>query len=215
MYTATHLNKISKNILTKNFSHFIAGIIDNLYLRISLKIVLMVYSGGNWFVKKKNLKLKISCQTPFKSPYLVEAGCEAGLLGGRKDERLVVALQHLVGHALKVPGALAHPLRPDGHLHHVVLAYRLQQHLGYLHHVVLANRLQQHVGYLHHANRLQQHVGYLHHVILAYRLQQYVGYLHHVILANRLQQHVGYLHHANRLQQHVGYLHHVILANRL
>jgi hypothetical protein len=36
-----------------------------------------------------------------------------------------VALQHLVGHPLKVPGPFAHPIRPDGHLHHVVLAHRL------------------------------------------------------------------------------------------
>ncbi len=100
----------------------------------------MVYSGK--LIREKKLQAeKISCPTPFKSPYLVEAGCEAGLLGGGEDERLVVSLQHLVGHALEVPGALAHSLRPDGHLHHVILANRLQQHVGYIHHVILANRL--------------------------------------------------------------------------
>ena len=39
---------------------------------------------------------------------LVEAGGEAGLLGRGEDERLVVALDHRVGHALEVPRPLAH-----------------------------------------------------------------------------------------------------------
>ena len=38
---------------------------------------------------------------------LVEAGGEAGLLGRGEDERLVVALDHRVGHTLKVPRPLA------------------------------------------------------------------------------------------------------------
>ena len=39
---------------------------------------------------------------------LVEAGGEAGLLRRGEDERLVVALDHRVGHALEVPRPLAH-----------------------------------------------------------------------------------------------------------
>ena len=72
---------------------------------------------------------------PYKDDHLcysdlIEAGGEAGLLGGGEDERLVVALQHLVGHPLKVPGSLAHPVRPDGHLDHVVLAHGLHNREG-------------------------------------------------------------------------------------
>ena len=36
------------------------------------------------------------------------AGGEAGLLRRGEDERLVVALDHRVGHALEVPRPLAH-----------------------------------------------------------------------------------------------------------
>ena len=32
-----------------------------------------------------------------------------------------MAVDHLVGNPLEVPGPLAHPVRPDGHLDHVIL----------------------------------------------------------------------------------------------
>ena len=42
------------------------------------------------------------------SQYLVETRRQAGLLGGREDEGLVVVRDLGVGHALKVPRPLAH-----------------------------------------------------------------------------------------------------------
>ena len=55
-------------------------------------------------------------------PHLVQTGGQAGFLGGGEDEGLVMTLDHLVGNPLKVPGPLADPVGPDGHLDHVVLA---------------------------------------------------------------------------------------------
>ena len=45
---------------------------------------------------------------PTREVFLVQARGEASLLGGGEDEGLVHSLDHHVGHALKVPRALAH-----------------------------------------------------------------------------------------------------------
>lgn len=53
--------------------------------------------------------------------HLIETSCQASFLGRGEDQSLVVTLDHLVGDPLKVPRPLAHLVRPDGHLDHVVL----------------------------------------------------------------------------------------------
>ena len=58
--------------------------------------------------------------------HLVKAGSQTGFLGGGEYQGLVVSIDHLVGNPLEVPGPLADPVRPDGHLDNVVLAHSPQ-----------------------------------------------------------------------------------------
>ena len=68
-------------------------------------------------------ELNVEKTTLSASFHLVKAGSQTGFLGGGEYQGLVVTVDHLVGDPLEVPGPLADPVRPDGHLDHVVLAH--------------------------------------------------------------------------------------------
>ena len=79
----------------------------------------MVFFGDLFLYHELNVE-KITRSASF---HLVKAGSQTGFLGGGEYQGLVVTVDHLVGDPLEVPGPLADPVRPDGHLDHVVLAH--------------------------------------------------------------------------------------------